>query len=67
MGYKIRVKSAATEGLIMVPNLGSFAPNEWTEVSNEDVTRYESLRGRSIREESGLEIKQVSTKKKESE
>ncbi len=66
MGYRIRVKSAAAEGLIVVSGLGSFAPNEWTEVSDEDVARYESRRDRPISEEAGLEVK-ASTKKKESE
>ncbi len=66
MGLKVRVPSAAAAGLIMVPNLGSFVPNEWTDVSDEDVARYESLRGRPITKEVGLETKSTA-KKKESE
>ncbi len=67
MGTKIRVSSSASAGVVMVPNLGSFPPNEWTEVSDESIARYEAIRGRPISEESGLEVKRTSTKKKESE
>lgn len=67
MGLKVRVPSAASAGLIMVPNLGSFVPNKWTDVSDENVARYESIRGRPIDEEAGLEVKRSTTRKKESE
>ncbi len=73
MGYKVKVKSSASEGVVMVPNLGSFVPNEWTDVSDGAVSRYESIRGRSIEEEAGLEVKKnspevkKSSRKKESE
>ena len=64
MGYKIRVPSTASAGKILVPGLGAFVPNEWTEISDEAVARYEVLKDRPIKE-SALEVK--TTKKKESE
>ncbi len=67
MPYKIRVTSTASKGKEFVPGLGLFVPNEWTDVSDEDAARYESMMGKTL-EESGLEVKKATTpKKKESE
>ena len=66
MGYKIKVSSSASAGNVMVPHLGSFEPNVWTELTDKAVARFESVKGPI--EESGLEVKKTSPpKKKESE
>ena len=49
----------------MVPHLGSFEPNVWTEVSDAAVERFETAKGPI--EESGLEVKKASTPKKQKE
>lgn len=68
MGYKVKVNVAASAGNIMVPGLGSFVPNEWTDVSDADAARFESIKGKKLESNGPLEVKRASTpKKKESE
>ena len=67
MGHKIKVTSAATAGQIFVPGLGSFVPNEWTEVSDADVERYKSMIGKELESSGSIEVKKSTPKKKESE
>lgn len=64
MTLKVKVPGSNTDQ-VHVPGLGSFVPGEWTEITEEQAARFESVHGRSLKEAPGFEVKTETPKKKE--